>query len=58
MRSKPNFELPLIAEHPDQLANTLFLCISRNVATAVPARYKRSLVVSATPDEDGLLDLL
>ena len=52
------FELPLVAEHLDRLERTIFLCISRNVATAVPERFSKSVVVSATPDEAGLLDLL
>lgn len=52
------FALPMVLEHAERLERTLFLCISRNVATAVPSNYKRSIVISATPDEDGLLDLL
>ncbi len=52
------FELPLVGESLDSLENTLFLCISRNVAAMVPERFSKSVVVSTTPTEEGLLDLL
>ncbi|SOC43380.1 uroporphyrinogen-III synthase [Rhizobium subbaraonis] len=52
------FELPLVSEHLDSLENTLFLCISRNVASVVPERFSNSVVVAAMPTEEALLDLL
>lgn len=52
------FELPLVTEHLDNLEDTLFLCLSRNVAAEVPSRFSKSVVVSMTPTEEGLLDLL
>lgn len=52
------FELPLVTECLDSFENALFLCISRNVAAMVPERFAKSVVVSATPTEEGLLDLL
>lgn len=52
------FALPLVAEHLDRLDRTIFLCISRNVATAIPHRFKKSVVIADTPTEADLLDLL
>ncbi|QRM53454.1 uroporphyrinogen-III synthase [Sinorhizobium sp. BG8] len=52
------FQLPMVEEYPDQLQSTLLLCMSRNVATAVPERFAASVVVASRPDEDSLLDLL
>ena len=52
------FELPAVEESQDVLAQTLFLCMSANVAAAVPERFAPSVVVSARPDEESLLDLL
>ena len=52
------FELPLVTEQMDSLERTLFLCISRNVATAIPQRFAKSVVIAATPTEADLLDLL
>ncbi|NVP53806.1 uroporphyrinogen-III synthase [Mycoplana rhizolycopersici] len=52
------FELPLVNEHLDSLENTLFMCISRNVASVVPERFSKSVVVAAMPTEEALLDLL
>ena len=52
------FELPAVEESQDVLARTLFLCMSANVAAAVPERFAPSVVVSARPDEESLLDLL
>ncbi|MBD9374799.1 uroporphyrinogen-III synthase [Rhizobium sp. ARZ01] len=52
------FELPLVIEHMNNLERTLFLCISGSVATAVPQRFAKSVVVAAAPTEENLLDLL
>lgn len=52
------FELLAAEEIQDALAKALFLCMSANVAAAVPERFAPSVVVSARPDEESLLDLL
>ena len=52
------FALDIFAEHREAIAKTLFLCLSRNIAEAVPEALANSAVVSMTPDEDALIDLL
>ncbi|MCF3640015.1 uroporphyrinogen-III synthase [Rhizobium sp. TRM95111] len=52
------FALPAVADNLDRFARTLFLCLSANVAAAVPEAFARSVVVSTRPDEASLLDLL
>jgi len=52
------FELDVFATSRDVIRKTLFLCLSRNIAEAVPEELQNSAVVSDTPDEDELIDLL
>lgn len=52
------FELEIFATSRDVIRKTLFLCLSRNIAEAVPEELQNSAVVSDTPDEDELIDLL
>jgi uroporphyrinogen-III synthase len=52
------FDLEVFRQSHDAIRKTLFLCLSRNIADAVPEELKNSAVVSLTPDEDELIDLL
>jgi uroporphyrinogen-III synthase len=52
------FELEIFATSRDVIRKTLFLCLSRNIAEAVPEDLQNSAVVSDNPDEDELIDLL
>lgn len=52
------FELDVLATSRDVIRKTLFLCLSRNIAEAVPEDLQNSAVVSDNPDEDELIDLL
>jgi uroporphyrinogen-III synthase len=52
------FALDVFQTSRDALKKTLFFCLSRNIAHAVPAEFKHSVVVSQNPDEDELIDLL
>lgn len=52
------FELEIFATSRDVIRKTLFLCLSRNIAEAVPEELQNSAVVSDNPDEDELIDLL
>lgn len=52
------FELPIFATSLAALDKTLFLCLSHNIAQALPPGFKKKAVVAMTPDEEALLDLL
>lgn len=52
------FALDVFATSREAIEKTLFLCLSRNIAEAVPEELKNSAVVSDNPDEDELIDLL
>lgn len=52
------FELSTLTEMPDRFLSTLVLCMSQNVAKAVPQRFAALTVIASAPDEESLLDLL
>ncbi|MDB5522665.1 MAG: Uroporphyrinogen synthase [Rhizobium sp.] len=52
------FGLEVFQQSKEALRKTLFFCLSRNIAEAVPEALRNSAVVSLNPDEDELLDLL
>lgn len=52
------FEFDIFRQSHEAIRKTLFLCLSRNIAEAVPEELKNSAVVSDNPDEDELIDLL
>lgn len=52
------FALDVFRQSREAIRKTLFLCLSRNIAEAVPEELQNSAVVSDTPDEDELIDLL
>ncbi|MDI7862453.1 uroporphyrinogen-III synthase [Rhizobiaceae bacterium n13] len=52
------FSLPVFADNRQILERSIFLCLSPNIANAVPGEYANSTVVATTPNEDCLLDLL
>ena len=52
------FALDVFQQSHEAIRKTLFLCLSRNIAEAVPEELKNSAVVSDNPDEDELIDLL
>jgi uroporphyrinogen-III synthase len=52
------FSLPIFATSKAAISKTLFFCLSKNIAEAVPEELRNSAVVSHTPNEDELLDLL
>lgn len=52
------FRLPVFADGWQALEDSVFLCLSANVAAAVPAQLRKSAVVATIPEEEGLLDLL
>lgn len=52
------FRLPPLAEVPERFEAARFLCMSRNVAAAVPQRFAAQVSTAATPDEESLLALL
>lgn len=52
------FELPPLTETPEVFLSTLMLCLSANVAKAVPQRFTALTVVASAPNEESLLDLL
>ena len=56
--AKAFFELDIFGTSRDIIRKTLFLCLSRNIAEAVPEELQNSAVVSDNPDEDELIDLL
>ena len=52
------FKLDIFCTSHDAIRKTLFFCLSRNIAEAVPDALRNSAVVSDNPDEDELIDLL
>jgi uroporphyrinogen-III synthase len=52
------FDLDIFRQSREAIRKTLFLCLSRNIAEAVPEELQNSAVVSEAPDEDELIDLL
>jgi len=52
------FSLPPLEEAPERFLSTLMLCMSENVAKAVPQRFAALTVVALSPNEESLLDLL
>lgn len=52
------FRLPVFTDNRHVLERAIFLCLSPNIARAVPAEFGNSTVVASTPQEDSLLDLL
>ncbi len=52
------FRLPIFADGLDPVRHGIFLCLSPNVAAAVPAELQVGTVVATSPEEEGLLDLL
>ena len=52
------FELQPLIEMPERFLSTLMLCMSPNVARAVPQRFTALTVVASSPSEESLLDLL
>jgi len=56
--AKAFFNLDVFRQSKEALRKTLFFCLSRNIAEAVPEALKNSAVISLNPDEDELIDLL
>jgi len=56
--AKAFFDLEIFRQSKESLRKTLFFCLSRNIAEAVPEELRESVVVSMNPDEDELIDLL
>lgn len=52
------FELEVFRQSREAIRKTLFFCLSRNIAEAIPEELQNSAVVSDNPDEDELIDLL
>ena len=52
------FKLAPLVEMPERFLSTLMLCMSVNVARAVPQRFAASTVIASSPNEESLLDLL
>jgi uroporphyrinogen-III synthase len=52
------FDLDVFRQSKESLRRTLFFCLSRNIAAAVPEEFANSVVTSLAPDEDELIDLL
>ena len=52
------FELSPLMEVPERFLSTLMLCMSANVAKAVPQRFAALTVIASAPNEESLLDLL
>jgi uroporphyrinogen-III synthase len=52
------FALEIFKASHDAIRKTLFFCLSLNIAEAVPEELQNSAVVSDSPDEDELIDLL
>lgn len=52
------FKLSPLLEIPERFLSTLMLCMSANVARAVPQRFAALTVVASAPNEESLLDLL
>jgi uroporphyrinogen-III synthase len=56
--AKAFFGLDVFHQSKEALRKTLFFCLSRNIAEAVPEALRNSAVISLNPDEDELIDLL
>lgn len=56
--AKAFFSLEVFQVSKEALRKTLFFCLSRNIAEAVPEEFANSAVISLQPDEDELIDLL
>jgi len=56
--AKAFFDLEIFRQNKESLRKTLFFCLSRNIAEAVPEALRESVIVSTSPDEDKLIDLL
>jgi uroporphyrinogen-III synthase len=56
--AKAFFNLDVFQQSKEALRKTLFFCLSRAIAEAVPEALRNSAVVSLNPDEDELIDLL
>lgn len=56
--AKAFFDLEVFRTSKDALRKTLFFCLSRNIAEAIPDEFSNSAVISLNPDEDELIDLL
>ncbi|WP_411036427.1 uroporphyrinogen-III synthase [Shinella sp. BYT-45] len=52
------FDLAPLSEMPDRFRATRLLCLSRNVASAVPERFAPLAAIAPAPDEESLLALL
>ena len=52
------FALPPLAEAPERFLAMRLLCMSANVAAAVPESFTARAVIAAAPDEESLLALL
>ena len=52
------FDLSPLTEVPERFLSTLMLCMSANVAKAVPQRFAALTVVASAPNEESLLGLL
>lgn len=52
------FALAPLAEMPERLLSMRLLCMSRNVAAAVPQRFAARVSIASAPDEESLLALL
>jgi uroporphyrinogen-III synthase len=52
------FRLPPIHETPERFQSVHLLCMSRNVAAAVPRRFAANVSIAAAPDEKSLFALL
>lgn len=52
------FSLPVFLRDQAALSRTRFLCLSRNIANAVPPQFDTQIGVAASPEEDDLLYLV
>lgn len=52
------FSLPVFTRDLSPLHRTRFLCLSRNIANAVPPQFDTQIDVAASPEEEDLLYLL
>lgn len=52
------FALAPLAGMPERFRSLRLLCMSRNVAAAVPQRFAATVSIAAAPDEESLLALL
>ena len=52
------FALAPLGDVPERFRSTRLLCMSRNVAAAVPQRFAAQVSIASAPDEESLLALL